>query len=323
MAGKIAFTIGSEDVGLRLDMVISHHLGLTRSAASRLIVQGSVLVDSVQKRPSFKPMPGMQVVVCTEDEEPASGMPEPYDIPLDILYEDRWILVINKPSGLVVHPGAGNRNKTLVNALISYDPAIAGVGSTERPGIVHRLDKLTSGVMVVARTSEAYERLVAAFREHRHVRVYKGVCHGHMKERSGRIETFMQRNPRDRKKMSSKVKEGREAVTNWEVLDEWPQFSLLKLSLETGRTHQIRVHLNDMGHPIVGDVQYGGRKQANNITDPGIRSYVKSLDRQMLHAWLLGITHPETGEWMEFTCDVPDDMKNFISMLDDKRSGRG
>jgi len=318
VAEKIAFTTGKEDAGLRLDIVLSHHLQLTRSAAARLVTEGKVLVDEKERKPSFKLMTGMHLQVHLEDEKEPDAL-RPYDIPLDILYEDSWILVINKPVGLVVHPGAGNRDKTLVNALIAHYPGILRVGNEERPGIVHRLDKLTSGVMVIAKNEQAYNALITAFKEHTHSRVYQGLCYGHMKESTGQIKTFMQRHPTDRKKMSSKVSEGREAVTNWEVIEEWSQFSLLKLSLETGRTHQIRVHLNDIGHPIVGDVQYGGKRQANNIMDPQVRSYVKSLNRQMLHAWMLGITHPGTGEWMEFSCEIPDDMKMFIKMLDAQR----
>jgi len=319
VAGKIEFTAGNDDVDLRLDIVLSQHLGITRSAAARLVTQENVLVDSKGRRPSFKLKAGMRLQVHVEDEEEPETL-KPYDLPLDILYEDAWIIVINKPAGLVVHPGAGNRDKTLVNALISNYPEISGVGSETRPGIVHRLDKLTSGVMVVARSDQAYQTLIDAFKEHKHTRVYQGLCYGHMKQSSGRIKTFMQRHPGDRKKMSSKVEEGREAITHWEVIEEWPQFSLLKLSLETGRTHQIRVHLNDIGHPVVGDAQYGGKRQANNVIDPQIRSYVKSLNRQMLHAWMLGITNPGTGEWMEFSCEIPDDMKRFIEILDEQRS---
>ena len=315
MAEKITFTTRDEDAGLRLDIVLSHHLQSTRSAAAHLVTKGNVLVDMKVRRPSFKLKAGMSLEVEIEGEKEPDTL-KPYDIPLDILYEDPWIIVINKPAGLVVHPGAGNRDETLVNALIAQYPEIIGVGNEERPGIVHRLDKLTSGVMVVARNDQAYTSLSAAFKEHKQTRVYKGLCYGHMKESSGQIKTFMQRHPKDRKKMSSKVEEGREAITNWEVIEEWPQFSLLKMSLETGRTHQIRVHFNDIGHPVVGDAQYGGKKQANNITDPQIRSYVKSMDRQMLHAWLLGITHPDTGEWMEFSCEAPDEMQKFIKMLD-------
>jgi 23S rRNA pseudouridine1911/1915/1917 synthase len=216
--------------------------------------------------------------------------------------------VIDKPAGLVVHPGAGNTEKTLVHALLARYPQMAGVGSMERPGIVHRLDKLTSGVIVIAKTQQAYIKLAEAFKEHAHKRVYICICFGGMQKNSGRIETLINRNPVDRKKMTSKVRSGRPAITNWEVMKSWPGFSMLKLSLETGRTHQIRVHLSDTGHPIVGDAEYGGRGRAANIANTDMRVYVKSIDRQMLHAHILGINHPETGEYMEFVSPLPGDM---------------
>ncbi len=315
MAETIEFIAGEADAGLRLDIVVSQHLQTTRSAAALLISEGDVLVDGRPRKPSFKLAEAMTVSVRRKEEQ-APGTLNPYDIPLDIIYEDASIIVIDKPAGLVVHPGAGNRDQTLVNALIQHYPEIAGVGSEERPGIVHRLDKLTSGVMVVARTEDAYHNLIQAFKEHRHTRVYQALCYGHLEQATGRIETFMDRHPKNRKKMSSKVDQGREAITNWEVLAQWPQFSLLKLSLETGRTHQIRVHLSDMGHPVVADPEYGGRGRANSIIDPQIRAHVKSQERQMLHACLLGITHPVTGQLMEFTSPIPEDMQGLIDLLD-------
>lgn len=315
MAEKIDIIAQKGDAGLRLDVFLSNNLPLTRSAAAHLIDRDNVEVDGKNRRPSYKLKEGMHIHVSMEHDS-EQGALQPYNLPLKIVYEDTSIIVIDKPAGLVVHPGAGNRDKTLVNALISHYPEISGVGNEERPGIVHRLDKLTSGVMVVARSSDAYHRLIQSFQEHRHMRVYKALCYGHMEKGSGRIETLMHRHPKDRKKMSSKVGQGRAAVTNWEVLAQWPQFSLLKLSLETGRTHQIRVHLSDMGHPIVADPQYSGKKRANSIIDPKIRSYVKSLERQMLHACLLGINHPASGEPMEFTSEIPEDMQKLIDLLD-------
>ena len=199
MAEKITFTPRIEDAGLRLDIVLSNHLALTRSAAARLVTEGNVLVDMKVRRPSFRLKAGMLLQVHEEEEKEPDTL-KPYDIPLDILFEDPWIIVINKPAGLVVHPGAGNRDETLVNALIAHYPEIIGVGNEERPGIVHRLDKLTSGVMVAARNEEAYTILSAAFKEHKQTRVYQGLCYGHMKQSSGQIKTFMQRHPKDRKK---------------------------------------------------------------------------------------------------------------------------
>ncbi|HQI02941.1 MAG TPA: RluA family pseudouridine synthase, partial [Deltaproteobacteria bacterium] len=227
----------------RLDVFLSRHLPITRSEAARMIDQGRVLVDGKPRKPSFRLQEGMKVSAETgrKDIEPSLA---PADIPLSIIYEDSSIIVIDKPAGLVVHPGAGTREPTLVNALVYLFPEISNVGDPERPGIVHRLDKLTSGVMVVARTQEACRKLAADFKAHKQVRIYKAICYGRFEQPSGRIETLMHRSPRDRKKMSSKVAAGRSAVTNWLVLKEWRGFSLLELSLETGRTHQIRVHLS-------------------------------------------------------------------------------
>jgi 23S rRNA pseudouridine1911/1915/1917 synthase len=243
------------------------------------------------------------------------------EIPLDVIYEDQWIIVINKPAGLTVHPGAGNTDGTLVNALLAKYPQIKGVGDPDRPGIVHRLDKMTSGVMVVARSSDSHAILANAFKTHEHRRVYVAICYGHMPQIQGTIETFMQRNPKDRKKMTSRADKGRRAVTHWEVVKQWKGFSLLLLTLQTGRTHQIRVHLSDMGHPVVGDAQYGGRRRANSIEDPLLQSYMKALDRQMLHAFTLGITHPITNKQMEFKSEMPDDMNGVIRMLDERDLG--
>lgn len=302
----------------RLDVFLSHRQPLTRSEAARLIDQGRVLVDGKLRKPSFRLQEGMKVSAGMESRNAEPSL-APADIPLDIIYEDSSIVVIDKPAGLIVHPGAGTHGPTLVNALIHKFPEMANVGDPERPGIVHRLDKLTSGVMVAARSEEAYRKLAADFKAHKQVRIYQAICYGHLEEQSGRIETFMDRSPRDRKKMSSKVSAGREAVTNWLVLKEWSGFSLLELSLETGRTHQIRVHLSDMGHPVAGDSEYGGKRRANTISDPVVRSHVKSLSRQMLHACRLRIVHPVSGEWMEFGSPLPGDFRNLMALLDERQ----
>jgi 23S rRNA pseudouridine1911/1915/1917 synthase len=285
--------------------------------AARLVDEGRVMVDGSMKRPSFKLKSGMRVhgAYSTMDEsEPLKAC----EIPLDVIYEDPWIIVVNKPAGLTVHPGAGNADGTLVNALLARYPEIKDVGDTGRPGIVHRLDKMTSGVMVVARSSDSHAILADAFKTHEHRRVYVAICYGHMPQMRGTIETFMQRNPADRKRMTSRSDKGRRAVTHWEVIKQWEGFSLLQLTLQTGRTHQIRVHLSDLGHPVVGDVQYGGRRRANSIEDPLLQSFIKTLDRQMLHASELGITHPITNKKMEFKSEIPDDINGLIRMLDER-----
>jgi len=313
---KIDLTVSGPESGTRLDAFLARHLALSRSHAARLVEGGCVQVDGGAKRSAFRLRTGMHVQGAWRREEERRTITA-CEAPLDVVYEDPWIAVINKPAGMTVHPGAGTAGTTLVNALLARYPGIDGVGDPDRPGIVHRLDKLTSGVMVVARTAEAHRVLSAAFKTHGHAREYLAVCYGHMTQKTGTIENFMERNPKDRKRMTSRTGEGRRAVTRWEVLEDWKEFSLLRLSLETGRTHQIRVHLSDMGHPVAGDPVYGGRRRADILADTRIRSYVKGLGRQMLHAALLGIRHPYTGEYMEFTSDMPEDMKGFISILEE------
>ncbi|HOS97950.1 MAG TPA: RluA family pseudouridine synthase [Deltaproteobacteria bacterium] len=303
------------DAGTRLDVFVARHAGLSRSEAARRIETGEILVDGTRRKPSFTLRPGMRVhgawAEGSRELEPAAC-----GIELTVLFEDPWIALIDKPAGLVVHPGAGNSTHTLVNALLARYPSIRDVGDPARPGIVHRLDKLTSGVMVVALTADAHAALSAAFKAHRHTREYLAVCHGQLRGASGTIETFMERNPKDRKRMTSRTEEGRRAVTHWEVLRRWQDFSLVRLRLETGRTHQIRVHLSEQGNPLAGDPVYGGRRGARSLADPVLRQAVSGLGRQMLHACLLGITHPATGEPMVFTSPLPADMEAFIAVLD-------
>lgn len=321
MEEKVDITVSTQDAGSRLDIVLSQHIHITRSQAARIIEQGDVRVDGNQRKPSYKLKSGMHITGRVQ-HAPEIPVLQAWDSSLDILYEDEWILVVNKPAGLVVHPGAGNMNKTLVNVLIARYPEIRSVGNPDRPGIVHRLDKLTSGVMVVARNSGAHETLSRAFKAHEHAREYRALCYGTLPQDKGVIETFMDRHPKDRKKMSSKVETGRTARTRWRVLQEWKEMSLLKLNLETGRTHQIRVHLSDIGHPVVGDPQYGGKRRAHTIADVTVREHVKALNRQMLHSHLLGITHPGTAQRMEFSADLPDDMQQLIRLLDERENRR-
>lgn len=311
-------SIPADDKGDRLDIVLARHAGMTRSSAARLIDEGRVLVDGRIRKPSFKVGAGMSLS-WSPPEHPPSVL-EPSALDLTILYEDEWIIVVDKPAGLVVHPGAGNTRETLVNALIARYPDMSAVGSLERPGIVHRLDKLTSGVMVAARNRDAYYSLADSFKTHAHLRIYLAVCFGRMPMDAGRIATLINRHPVDRKRMTSKVKSGREAVTNWQVERAWTEVSFLRLRLETGRTHQIRVHLSDMGHPIVGDAQYGGTKRAHALRDPVLRGYIRTIERQMLHAHILGIRHPATQEYMEFVSPLPRDMRSLLEQLDARDS---
>ncbi len=312
---QIDFEISTAENGLRLDVVLAARLEISRSQVARLLAGGNVAVDGLERKPAFKCEEGQHIRVVPKDQAAPADFLTARAIPLDILYEDESILIVDKPAGMVVHPGAGNYDMTLVNALMAHCPHIEGVGERQRPGIVHRLDKLTSGVMVVAKTQKAHAVLAQDFKSHAHLREYQAVCFGHMPQESGRIETFFNRHPKDRKRMSSRVVSGRKAITNWEVEKTWAGFSLLRLRLETGRTHQIRVHLADLNHPVVGDAIYGGCKRAANIADRDLREYVRQIDRQMLHACRLGITHPLTGEEMVFSSDVPPDMRSLIERL--------
>jgi 23S rRNA pseudouridine1911/1915/1917 synthase len=227
----------------------------------------------------------------------------PEEIPLDVLFEDNDLIVVNKPAGLVVHPAAGNREHTLVNALLHHcRGGLAGIGGVERPGIVHRLDKGTSGCIVVAKTDFAHQALVAQFKSRGVKKIYRAVCRGRFERASGRIETVIGRSERDRKKMSARVTRGRQAVTDYRVLKQFPDFALVELHIHTGRTHQIRVHMAHIGHPVLGDATYGGKSEIRNPKSE------KSVARPMLHAYKLGFTHPRSRQFVEFTAPVPEDM---------------
>jgi len=313
---QVDLRVDSEDSDIRLDVFLSARLGITRSSVKRLMSEGYIRIGGLEAKPALKVRPGMIVHVFKPSPAPVEETPQAQEIPVSIIFEDEYILVVEKPAGMVVHPGAGNYTGTLVNALLYHAPGMAGVGSPKRPGVVHRLDKLTSGVMVFAKTQYAYYTLAEAFKRHEHLRVYYALCYGEMPKEEGSIRTLLGRHPSDRKRMSSRVNKGRQAITHWHVDRQWKEFSLLRMRLETGRTHQIRVHLADMGRPVVGDPVYSGRKRANSIVDPLIRAHVKSLDRQMLHAYLLGLRHPHTGKWIEFTSSMPQDMLSLINLLD-------
>ena len=226
----------------------------------------------------------------------------PEQVPLDILYEDDELIVLNKPAGMVVHPGAGRRTGTLVHALLAHCERLPGIGGVERPGIVHRLDRDTSGVLVVAKTEVAHQSLSGQFKTRMVKKRYLALVHGEVRQEEGRIEAAIGRRPHDRKRMGVRVRDGREARTIYHVLRRLPGMTLLALELETGRTHQIRVHLAHIGHPVVGDQVYGGRREHRRATSDG-----PSVERQMLHAWRLGFSHPTSGAWVEFAAPIPRD----------------
>lgn len=276
---------------------------LTRAAAVRLTESGDVTLNGKTASKSDKVKIG-DIVEITYPE-PVSSEAVPQDIPLDIIYEDDDLLVVNKPQGMVVHPAAGNPDGTLVNALLYHcGDSLSGIGGVVRPGIVHRIDKDTSGLLMVAKNDAAHLKLSEQIKEHSFTREYEAVIIGHLKEQKGSIDAPIGRSKNDRKKMAVTELNSKNAVTRYEVLEEYPGFSYVRLRLETGRTHQIRVHMAYLGHPLAGDGVYGGRN-AERIMEGG----------QCLHARKIGFIHPTTGKYMEFTSPLPEYFTKFLEKL--------
>lgn len=292
----------------RLDIFLSAESGMTRSRAKKLITSGSVTVNSdPETRTSRKLRGGDRVELVIPDELEGALIPE--DIPLDIIWEDEHIIVVNKPPGMVVYPAAGNRSGTLMNALVSKYAISASAGAPLRPGVVHRLDKETSGAIVIARNDTSYHEMVRQFREREVEKRYLALLYGSLKEEKGEINRAIGRSMSDRKKMSTRTRKGKEALTRYEVIDTFGPASLVKVRIITGRTHQIRVHFASIGHPVLGDRTYGKKISLRvvNRTIPFIR--------QMLHARTIKLKHPATGEIMEFTAPLPEDMQEAIAAL--------
>jgi 23S rRNA pseudouridine1911/1915/1917 synthase len=242
------------------------------------------------------------------------------DIPLQILYEDRYLLVIDKPAGMVIHPAPGHREGTLVNAILHHCDDLSGIGGVIRPGIVHRLDKDTSGVLLVAKNDETHRHLSDQFKTHQVKKTYKALVFGSPGEDEGVIKLPVGRHPEDRKKMSTKSRRGKDAVTRWRVVGRYGEVTLLDVDIETGRTHQIRVHLSDLGHPVVGDRVYGGTGRLKSVKDAALRSRLSAVPRQALHAWRIGFTHPVENREMEFTAPLPEDMQPLLDYLKGRNS---
>ena len=299
---NLEWTVSEQDAGDRLDLWLARRItDLSRSRIQNLIIAGLVSCDGrAIKKGGARVRAGMKISVDLPEKprQEKALLPEP--IPLDVAYEDADIIVVNKPAGLVVHPACGHESGTLVNALLFRCGDLAGIGGTARPGIVHRLDKDTSGLLVAAKNDPAMAALARQFKAGRVLKEYEALIWGAPKARQGRIETLIGRNPADRKLMSSRVNRGRRAVTNYEIIQTVGPISVVRLRIETGRTHQIRVHMAHIGHPVVGDPQYGGRRRQ------GARGIEAA--RQMLHARRLGFLHPRTGLWIEFTTDLPADI---------------
>ena len=303
-------TVDTSAVGLRLDVWLADALSITRSAAVRLIEDGGVRIDGKPVPKRLKLAGGEAVEVDEPDPVPSAAEPE--EIPLDIIYEDADIIVVNKPAGMVVHPAAGNPSGTLVNALLWHcGERLSGIGGVIRPGIVHRIDKDTSGLLVVAKHDEAHLTLAAGLKDHAISRVYSALAIGNLREDDGTVDAPIGRHPTDRKRMA--VLHGspsaREAVTHYHVLERYSGFSYLECRLETGRTHQIRVHMASLGHPLLGDPVYGGDKV------PFVRQHADLFCGQCLHARELRFIHPRTGEEMCFSAPLPPDFAALIEIL--------
>jgi 23S rRNA pseudouridine1911/1915/1917 synthase len=297
---------------MRLDRCLAElHPGWTRSRARKLIDEGLVRLNDGSGKASTPVHAGDTLVV---DEPPPRPLDvEAEDIPLEVIHEDEDLLVINKPAGLVIHPAAGNPSGTLVNALLHHCRDLSGIGGVERPGIVHRLDKDTTGIMVVAKSDRAHLALSIAFRRHTIRKTYLAVCYGIPKGPDGVVDAAIDRHPRNRQEMAV-VTEGRPARTHYHVEQEFAGTSMVSCRPVTGRTHQIRVHMAHIGHAIVGDALYAGR-QWRNIADPRTQAACRSFPRQALHARRIGFEHPVTKEDVEFEAPLPPDLEELIETL--------
>jgi 23S rRNA pseudouridine1911/1915/1917 synthase len=297
----IEFVVSGNDTRLRLDQFLAKRLPeYSRSRLQQLIRTGFVRLNAQATRPRQIVRSGDKIEVLEPPLEKIETLPEP--IPLDVLFEDDDLIVINKPAGLTVHPGAGQREHTLVNALLSHCRTLSGIGGKERPGIVHRLDKETSGCLVVAKNDIAHRELSKQFAARTVEKIYLALVAGKLRKAAGVIEERIGRHPVRRQRMSVTSKHGRAAKTEYRVIRSSDQASLIECRLHSGRTHQIRVHLHHVGHPVLGDKIYA----------PGL---AKNLPRQMLHSWKLGFRHPRTGEWKNFEAPLPADFVEAIATI--------
>lgn len=294
-------TVPSECKGERLDKWLSEQLDeLTRSAVQKLIDSGEILVNGEKAPKNYKLKGGEEITVALPEPEILDVKPQ--NLPIDIVYEDDDLLVVNKPKGMVVHPAAGNPDGTLVNALLYHcEGRLSSINGVIRPGIVHRIDKLTSGLLIVAKNDMSHNKLAEQIKEHSFTREYQAINCGRFKDKTGTIDAPIGRSKYDRKKMCVTDLNSRHAVTHYEVIEEFSQYSLVKFRLETGRTHQIRVHSAYIGHPVLGDEVYG--------------KPFKGLEGQCLHAKKIGFIHPSTGEYMEFDSELPEYFQSTLLKL--------
>ena len=297
-------TLTTDREGERLDAFLARSLpDMTRSAAQKLLEDGGVTLSGRPGKKNDRTAPGQPVAVSLPDPEPLDVLPQ--NIPLDVVYEDEDVIVVNKPVGMVVHPAPGHPDGTLVNALLYHcGDSLSGINGVLRPGIVHRIDRDTSGLIIAAKNDKAHLALAAQLQDHTLARVYEAVAVGNLKEDSGTVDAPIGRHPVDRKRMAVDRKNGRPAVTHWSVLARYPGYTRVECRLETGRTHQIRVHMASIGHPLLGDVVYGSKKPF-----PGLAG-------QCLHAKKLRFLHPSTGKLVEVECPLPQWFTDVLKKID-------
>lgn len=303
MGVKHVFTVPEEESGNRIDKFLADKLeDQTRSAIQKLIESGAVTCAGKNIGKGFKIKTGDEITVEIPEAVPYGAKAE--NIPLDIVFEDEDLLVVNKPQGMVVHPAAGNYDGTLVNALLYHcGDSLSGINGVMRPGIVHRIDKDTSGLLIVAKNDFAHNKLAEQIKVHSFTRYYEAVVHGRVRDDSGTINAPIGRHPVERKKMTVTAKNSKEAITHYQVIERFESFTHVRLKLETGRTHQIRVHMAYIGHPVAGDPVYGPKKPA------------KGLRGQCLHAKEIGFVHPRTEQYIHLTSELPDYFKDFLNRI--------
>ena len=296
-------TAAAENAGARLDTFLAEQLEISRSAAARLIEEGRVRREGKALAKNYRLLGG-ETLTAELPEAPAEARVAAQDIPLDVVYEDEDVIVVNKPAGMVVHPAPGHSDGTLVNALLHHcGDSLSGVGGERRPGIVHRIDRDTSGLIIAAKNDAAHLSRAAQLADHTLARTYECLAVGNFREDSGTVDAPIGRHPTDRKKMAVRGSGGRRAVTHWEVVARYNGVTHLRCRLETGRTHQIRVHLASIGHPILGDTVYGAKKPVPGLTG------------QCLHAVALRFIHPRTGESVEVRCGLPEEFRAYLRKL--------
>ena len=321
MKNIINLIVKKEDKGIRIDSYITKKKKeLSRTRVKNLILNKKLkLNNAILENPSKKLNKDDKIIL--EISEPKKISLKPYEYKLDIIYEDNDLIIINKFAGISMHPGPGNYDNTIVNALINYDyKNLSNIGDKNRPGIVHRIDKDTSGLVVIAKNNKSHENLSNQFSKHSIKRIYQSLVWGKLRPQNGKIETFITRNEKNRQLMKVGINKGKKAITNYKTLEIFennyvPTFSFIECKLETGRTHQIRVHMSYKGNNILGDKKYKKKFKKFKKIDSSIEKDILKLDRQFLHAKVLGFNHPRTGKKLEFTSNLPKDLENILKKL--------